>query len=98
MTKAEAKFQADLRRFGCVVCRKYHGLESPAEIHHMLRGGRRIGEMYVLPLCYMHHRAGRDDDECVSRDHNQRRFEEAYGTEEELLDWVKECSKESLHG
>ena len=48
-----------------------------------------MGEMFVLPLCYWHHRSGRDDEEITSRDHNQRRFEARYGTEESLLEQTK---------
>lgn len=43
-----------------------------------------MGEMFVLPLCHLHHRSGRNDAECVSRDHNQKRFEARYGKEEWL--------------
>lgn len=85
MNKAERAFQDALRELGCIACIVSRGEPSPSEIHHMLRGGRRMGEMFVLPLCFLHHRAGRDDSEAVSRDHNQRRFEARYGTEAELL-------------
>lgn len=85
MNRAEAKFQAALRDLGCIVCHIFNNVTSPAEIHHCLSGGRRMGEMYVLPLCMQHHRSGRNDSECVSRDHNQRRFEARYGSEMSLL-------------
>jgi hypothetical protein len=94
MKKAEAEFQRKVRELHCIVCRLHHGVETPCEIHHMLSGGRRRGEMFVLGLCYNHHRAGRDDDQCVSRDHNQRRFEAAYGTEESLLAKTRELVRQ----
>lgn len=94
MKKAEALFQAHVRILGCIVCRLHLGLFSPCEIHHCLSGGRRRGEMFVLGLCVPHHRGGRDDEECVSRDHNQRRFEAAYGTEESLLKKTIELVRE----
>lgn len=94
MTKAEAAFQRYVRALGCIVCHIEGKGETPAEIHHMLSGGRRMGEMYVLPLCYWHHRSGRDDAEVTSRDHNQRRFEARYGTEMELLSKVREMVRE----
>lgn len=85
MTKAEKAYQDAVRRLGCIVCWLFHGVFTPCEIHHMLSGGRRMGERYVLGLCYWHHRSGRNDAECVSRDHNQRRFEARYMPEAELL-------------
>lgn len=85
MKKAEAEFQRRVRELGCIACYVDMHIFSNAEIHHMLSGGRRMGEMFVLGLCPPHHRGGRDDNECVSRDHNQRRFEAKYGTEAELL-------------
>jgi hypothetical protein len=91
VTKAEALFQRAVRDLGCIVCWLDMGIhDSPCEIHHMLSGGRRMGEMYVLPLCPTHHRGGRNDSEVVSRDHNQRRFEARYGTEMSLLEKTRE--------
>jgi hypothetical protein len=93
---AEAKFQDQVRQLGCIICRLFHGVFSPCEIHHMLRGGRRMGEMFVLGLCPTHHRSGRNDDEVVSRDQNQRRFEKRYGTEESLLSKTRELVQARL--
>lgn len=90
MSAAAITFQRRVRDLGCVVCLVHRGIFTECEIHHCLSGGRRIGEMNVLGLCMPHHRGGRNDDECVSRDHNQRRFEAAYGTEAELLKKTKE--------
>lgn len=89
MTKAESAFQREVRDLGCIVCLLHRKVFTPCEIHHRLSGGRRMGEIYVLGLCYSHHRSGRDDAECVSRDHNQRRFEAAYGTEQYLWDQTR---------
>ncbi len=47
MNKAEAAWQQKLRDFGCIVCKLDLQVDSPAEIHHMLSGGRRRGEMFV---------------------------------------------------
>jgi hypothetical protein len=93
MTKAEAEFQRRVREFGCCICWIFRDVFSPCEIHHMLSGGRRMGEKFVLGLCYWHHRSGRNDDECVSRDHNQRRFEQRYWPEARLLEWTNDKLK-----
>jgi len=90
VTKGEARFQREVRELGCICCRLDMGItDSPCEIHHMLSGGRRMGELFVLGLCPLHHRGGRNDAEVVSRDHSQRRFEARYGTEMSLLERTK---------
>ena len=55
----------------------------------MLSGGRRMGHLFTIPLCYLHHRSGRNDAQATSRDQNQRRFELRYGTERELLEQTR---------
>lgn len=45
--------------------------------------------MHVLGLCVAHHRAGRRDDEAISRHPWRRAFEAEYGTEAELMEWVR---------
>lgn len=61
----------------------------PAEVHHMLSVGRRLGHLFTLPICFEHHRSGRDDERATSRDQNQRRFEARYGSEQGMLEEVK---------
>ena len=83
-TVSEQKWLSDIVRIGCIVCvLEGRGL-SVAEVHHMLEGGRKLGHMWTIPLCMSHHRAGLNNKQIVSRDHNQRRFEARYGTEREL--------------
>jgi hypothetical protein len=86
MTKSEAAFQDRVREHGCIVCYEFLALYSPCEIHHLLSGGRRIGEMHVLGLCKPHHRGGRNDAEVVSRHPWRKEFESRYGTEPTLLE------------
>ena len=92
MTKAEALFQRRVREIGCILCHLAGYPETPCEVHHMLSGGRRRGEMFVLGLCHLHHQGG--DPKIISRDHNQRRFESAYGSEESLLAKTRELVRE----
>lgn len=80
----------EITRLGCCVCILEGKGPTPAEPHHRLSGGRRMGHLYTIPLCFWHHRSKRDDDEVVSRDQNQRRFEERYGTEESLWEKTRE--------
>ena len=89
-TKAEKHWMDSICQLGCIVCILTGKGKSPAEPHHMLSGGRRMGHMFTIPLCPTHHRSGRDDDEVTSRDQSQRRFEKRYGTEQYLLAKTRE--------
>ena len=90
MTKAEALHLDRVQQLGCIACYLDHGVYSPAEIHHIIGGNRRKGHKYVLPLCVSHHRGGSDGTSgtVVSRHPYKRRFEDAYGCEDELLNLV----------
>ena len=90
MTNVEARFHRDIRELGCIVCRKYLGVMSDCDIHHILSGGRRKGEMYVLGLCPTHHRLGIRTENFVSRHPHKAEFERRYGTEAELLSATRE--------
>lgn len=87
--KVEREWMDAIVQVGCCICLREGLGRTPAEVHHMLSGGRRMGHLFTLPLCYTHHRSGRNDAQVVSRDQNQRRFEARYGREAELLEWVR---------
>jgi hypothetical protein len=86
MTRAEREWLDLITRLGCIVCMLEGMGATPAEPHHMLSAGRRMGHLFTIPLCPLHHRSGRNDAQVVSRDQNQRRFERRYGTEAYLLE------------
>lgn len=90
MTKAERAWMDAIVQIGCIVCSVTGRGYAPAEVHHLLSGGRRKGHLFTIPLCWSHHRSGRNDEHIVSRDQNQRRFERRYGTEEYLLEQTRE--------
>jgi len=83
-TKAQKDLQDRIRRLGCIVCLG-QGVHSECDLHHLLRGSRRINEDSVIGLCPMHHRSGLNTQEVVSRHPWRREFEARYGTEDELL-------------
>lgn len=85
MTVAERVFQDRVRGLGCIACLVSLDLRTDGDIHHILSGGRRIGELSVLCLCVSHHRSGLNSKMFVSRHPWKSRFEAAYGTETELL-------------
>ncbi len=70
---------------GCVCC-ALDGMPSrPAAVHHILRGGLRMGHLFTLPLCDPgHHQQGAPLG-LISRHPWKARFEARYSTELELL-------------
>ena len=75
---------------GCIVCRVHYDCESPAEIRHIDGKTKAGAHMNTIPLCYRHHREGVNNDMYVSRHPYKTEFVKRYGTEEELLQKVKD--------
>ena len=74
---------ASAAAYGCIACRKDGHPDTPAEIHHITSGGRRMGHLFSLPLCSAHHRG---DGRMVPSVHFHRKaFERAYGLQGDLL-------------
>jgi hypothetical protein len=82
-TKAQKQLYDRLARFGCILCYHQGNEGTPAELHHIRRGGVRSLSP-VIPLCPFHHRGANTGI------HSGRKwFEKHYGiTEEELLELV----------
>lgn len=95
MTPKEKRHLARVQQLGCVVCRNLGLGPTPAEIHHILKNGRRIGHFHTLPLCVVHHRGGVNNNEAVSRHPWRKEFEARYGTEQQLL---QQTWRELEHG
>ena len=101
-TKNEKQHMDNVVQLGCIVCRNLGFHNTPAEIHHIkgktkkAKGDFKGSHFYVLPLCFGHHRMG-SDKEPISRHPYKKRFEEAYGTEEELLQQVNSLIANQLH-
>ena len=85
MTKAEREWCDAIVQIGCIACRVMGFVGTPAEVHHLLSGGRRIGHLHSIPLCPGHHRSSEGMVK-IGRHPFKRDFEEAYGTEAELLE------------
>lgn len=86
MTKDDKNWLSDVAALGCVVCRNLGYGESPAEIHHVRTGqgtAQRASNKKTLPLCTPHHRTGGYG---VAIHAGQKKWEENYGTETELLE------------
>ena len=76
-TKAEREHMSKVASLGCLVCQR------PANVHHIrpigLGIGNRSSHYETIPLCRDHHVGS------FSIHNTKRQFEDAYGTEEQLL-------------
>lgn len=44
------------QEIGCICCLLRFNIQTrPVEIHHIVRGNKRLGHWYTLPLCRDHH-------------------------------------------
>jgi len=83
-TKAEKQHYAKVANLGCSLCRYLGYGESPPELHHIRRAGKRTNAP-VIPLCPEHHR-GNTGIHGMGR----KRFEAEYKiTEEDLLEMTE---------
>jgi hypothetical protein len=84
-TKLEKEKYRKIAELGCSLCRHQGNEGTPAELHHIRRGGVR-SQSPVIPLCPFHHRGTN-----TSIHSGRKWFEKHYGiTEEELLEQTKE--------
>jgi len=80
-TAEEKRWMDAIVAYGCIACHiDGLGRRDPA-VHHILRGGQRIGHRFTLPLCDPGHHQGW----VFSRHPYKARFEQRYGTEDFLL-------------
>jgi len=94
-TAEERLHMARVNELGCVVCYNLGFGKRPCEIHHVYGKIKKGTHLKVLPLCFEHHRMG-SDKEPISRHPYKKRFVEAYGTEETLLNQVDTMLEESV--
>jgi len=81
-TKHEKEKLRKIAELGCSLCRHQGNEGTPAELHHIRRGGVR-SKSPVIPLCTYHHRESNTSIHGMGR----KRFEQEYGiTEEQLLE------------
>lgn len=94
-TAEERLHMARVADLGCIVCHNLGFGNRPCELHHVYGKTKKGTHLKVLPLCFEHHRMG-SDKEPISRHPYKKRFIEAYGTEESLLEQVDTILNESL--
>lgn len=88
-TKAELAYHSQVAGIGCIAC-LLDGHDNPLVSIHHCDGRTKPGcQRKVLPLCAGHHQNGTGNDKTMIAVHPfKRRFKEAYGTQEELMDLV----------
>lgn len=84
-TVAERAWMDWIVAHGCIACQRDGLGHRAAAVHHILRGGQRMGHLHTLPLCDPGHHQGGQPLGMVSRHPWKARFEARYGTEYELL-------------
>jgi Recombination enhancement, RecA-dependent nuclease len=81
-SKLEREWMSRVADFGCVAC-KQDGHDSPASVHHITSGFRRMGHLHTIGLCEAHHKS--DGRQVPSVHFQKRTFAARYGSELELL-------------
>ncbi len=88
-SKADRERANKLRDLGCIVCLNYMNVLTPPAIHHIDGQTKEGCHQKTIPLCPKHHQEPSNTQQWVSRHGDGRNaFEEAYGTEQELLEMV----------
>lgn len=95
-TVAERAWMDWIVAYGCIACRMDGLGFRPPAVHHILRGGQRIGHLHTLPLCDPGHHQNGKQLGMVSRHPWRKRFEAQYGTEWELLALLRAEYERSL--
>lgn len=82
---AERRWMDFIVDYGCICCRLDGHAPRPTAVHHILRGGLRMGHLHTLGLCDPGHHQGGQQFGMVSRHPDKAQFEQRYGTEQALL-------------
>lgn len=89
-TAEERAWMDDIVAHGCICCILDGHDPRPTAVHHILRGGRRIGHLFSLPACDPGHHQNGAPMGLISRHPYKAQWEARYGTEMELLALVRE--------
>ncbi len=84
-TIEEADWMRRISALGCIACILDGQAPRPTAVHHILRGGQRMGHLFTIPLCQPGHHMDGGNIGIVSRHPFKARFEKRYGSELDLL-------------
>ena len=92
LTKADKERGAKLRELGCIVCLKYLDVFTEPAIHHIDGKTKKGCHQLTIPLCPYHHQIPDNNKppEWFNFHGNRIAFEDAYGTEQQLLEFTNE--------
>lgn len=97
-TKDEKAWMDAVVAYGCIACHIDGVAPRPTAIHHLLRGGRRIGHKFTIGLCEPGHHQNGKPLKLVSRHPDKAAFEKKYGTEAQLLKRTQRVLKKRKDG
>lgn len=97
-TKDEKAWMDAVAAYGCIACHIDGVRPRPTAIHHLLRGGQRIGHKHTIGLCDPGHHQGGKLLGLVSRHPDKAQFEKKYGTEAQLLKRTQKVLKKQKDG
>lgn len=89
-TADEREWGDAIAAFGCICCHLDGHPNTPAAVHHILRGDRRIDHFHTLPLCDPGHHQPDTRSGKLSVHYHRAAFKAKYGTEIELLAQTRE--------
>ncbi len=93
-TKEESIWMGDVCELGCIVCWLHYGILTTQVSPHHIDGKTKPGAHFkTIPLCSAHHQLAdtHKPKRWISRHGDGKRaFEDAYGTEEFLLEKCRE--------
>ena len=96
-TRAEKYYWGRLaNEVGCIACRLSGIRNHHVSIHHVDGRTKPGAHMKVLPLCFEHHQGGKAHTPSLHP--WRRRFEAAFGTQEELMEKCNQILGEQDHG
>lgn len=83
----EARWMDAIVSFGCIACLLDGEPGTPAAVHHLVVGNRRLGHGWTIPLCDPgHHQNGKPLGRISIHPGRSPAFIQRYGTERELLE------------
>lgn len=90
-TKSDKERKRKLEDLGCIVCLEFLSVLTPPAIHHIDGQTKEGCHQLTIGLCGLHHQIPSNTGKWVSRHGDGKKaFEEAYGTEQELLELTNE--------
>lgn len=96
-TVAEKEWMDWIVSYGCIACHLDGQGYVQAVVHHLLRGGRRIGHLFSIPLCDPGHHQLDSASGKIPRHPFKAQFEARYGSEMELLEMLRAKRRGGQH-